>query len=175
MGNGMRKKHIRYSEGQWFAIPLRNGNYALGIIVRGSYKTKGGLGYFFGPTYVDIPSEKDISGKKPEDAILIRWFGDLGIISGRWPLIQNTRSFNRGEWPIPKFGRKFPLILDKGIVVEYGETPEGIQQAIRETAVDVEKIIGLPEDGMSMDGSIEIKLTKLLELKASNESNKEDN
>lgn len=53
--NKMQTEHIKYSEGQWFAIPLNNGGYALGIIVRGSYKTKGGLGYFFGPRYEDIP------------------------------------------------------------------------------------------------------------------------
>ena len=42
----MGRKHIRYNEGQWFGVPLRKGGYAIGIIVRGSYKTKGGLGYF---------------------------------------------------------------------------------------------------------------------------------
>ena len=36
-----RKKHIKYSEGQWFAVPLKSGGYALGIIARGSHKVKG--------------------------------------------------------------------------------------------------------------------------------------
>lgn len=33
-----------YREGQWFAVPLRDGGYALGVIVRGGYETAGGLG-----------------------------------------------------------------------------------------------------------------------------------
>jgi len=162
MEDDLNQKHIRYSEGQWFAVPLRKDGYALGIIVRGSYKTKVGLGYFFGPKYSEIPESKDTLEKHREDAILIGWFGDLGIITGRWPLIQSTRTFNREEWPIPKFGKKFPLPIGKGIIVEFGENIEGIRQTIREIPVDEEKIIGLPEDGISMGGAIEIQLTNLL-------------
>jgi hypothetical protein len=66
----LRQKHTRYSEGQWFTVPLRKGSYALGIIVRGSYKTKGGLGYFFGPQYAEIPGDKQTWEKHPEDAII---------------------------------------------------------------------------------------------------------
>jgi hypothetical protein len=167
----LRRKFIRYPEGQWFAVPLRQGGYALGIIVRGSSKTKGGLGYFFGPKYVEVPVDEETWNKLPEDAILVGWFGDLGIASCQWPLIQSTRPFSRDEWPIPKFGRKFPPLMvmgtlygtGKGIIVEFGENPEGVQQAIRETPVDEEKIAGLPEDCLMMGGSVEIRLTRLLD------------
>jgi hypothetical protein len=73
----IKQVHIRYREGQWFAIPLRKEGYALGIIVRGCYKTKGGLGYFFGPKYAEIPNDEATWEKKPEEAILIARFGDL--------------------------------------------------------------------------------------------------
>lgn len=158
----MKQKHIRYSEGQWFAVPLRNGGYALGIIVRGSYKTKGGLGYFFGPKYSEIPTYKSILEKNPDEAILITWFGDFGIINGSWPLIQNSRSFSRAEWSLPKFGRKISLLPDKGYIVEYEENKEGAWKVFREVPVDFQDISGLPEDIMMGGGSVEIKLTKLL-------------
>lgn len=113
----MMNKAIKYNEGQWFAVPLRNSGYALGIIVRGNYRTKGGLGYFFGPRYDQIPNNEETLKKKPEEALLVTQFGDLGIINGRWPILKSTRLFSKEEWPIPKFGSTNPLIPGKAFVV----------------------------------------------------------
>ncbi len=158
----MRKKHVKYNEGQWFAVPLRDGGYALGIIVRGSYKTKGGLGYFFGPKYQDLPGDVETWNKQAADAILVAWFGDLGIIEGKWPLIASTRPFRRQEWPVPKFGRIDALVPEKGWLVEYDQEDTGLGEVIRETRCRAEDIAHLPEDVVSGAGAIEIKLTKLL-------------
>ena len=158
----MKQKHIRYSEGQWFAIPLRNGGYALGIIVIGSYKTKGGLGYFFGPKYLEIPDDKAILEKQPGDAILVAIFGDLGIINGNWPLIQSSRPFSKEEWPIPKFGMKISLVQRKGFIREYKQNEAGDLILHRETVVAEEDILNLPTDSIMGGGAIEIKLTNLL-------------
>jgi hypothetical protein len=160
----MEKKKVRkYNEGQWFGIPLRQGGYALGIIVRGSYKTKGGLGYFFGPKYARIPDENDTIEKKKDDAVLISWFGDLGIINGNWPLIGSSHQFSRDEWPIPIFGREISLIPNRGMIIEYEDNPKGEWRVQKETPVDLKEITGLPVDGFLGGGVIEIKLTKLLE------------
>jgi hypothetical protein len=158
----MRKNPIRYSEGQWFAVPLRKGGYALGIIVRGSYKTKGGLGYFFGPSYSEVPNDEATWRKIPEEAILITRFGDLGIIDGRWPLIRSSRPFSRGEWPIPKFGSKVSLLPNKGLIREYDHNDRGEWKLIREIPVDLKDIAGLPEDVSMGGGAVEIRLTELL-------------
>lgn len=159
-----RKKHIKYSEGQWFAVPLKDGGYALGIIVRGSYKTKGGLGYFFGPRYESVPDEQETWRKQPSDAVLIAWFGDLGIIWGNWPLIPSTRPFRRGEWPVPKFKRIDAIKPEKGWLVEYDQEIGGITELlpVRETYCDTENLKGLPDDGVDGYEAIEIVLTRLL-------------
>lgn len=157
-----RKKHIKYSEGQWFAVPLKDGGYALGIIVRGSYKTRGGLGYFFGPRYERVPDEAETWNKRPEDAIYITWFGDLGIIWGRWPLIPSTRPFRREEWPVPKFHRIDSLNPNKGWLVEYRQDDDGRGLPERETYVDIKDIAHLPRDATAGAGAVEITLTKIL-------------
>ncbi len=159
----MRRKQIRYSEGQWFAVPLRKGGYAIGIIVRGSYKTKGGIGYFFGPKYPNLPKDPDTWEKKPDEAILITQFGDLGILNGNWPIIQSTRPFSKEEWPIPKFGKNISLLPEKGFIREYGEDQSGELVLIRESVVDVHEINGLPKDGSLGGGAVEIRLTQLLD------------
>jgi hypothetical protein len=159
----MGRKRIRYDEGQWFAVPLRRGGYALGIIVRGNYRTKGGLGYFFGPRYDELPSDQATWDKNPEEAILITRFGDLGIIRGDWPLLQSTRPFLRIEWPIPKFGKKVSLLPGKAFVREYDQSETGKWILVRETVVDEKDIIGLPEDSASGGGAVEIELTEILD------------
>ena len=158
----MCKRHIKYDEGQWFAVPLKDGGYALGIIVRGSYKTKGGLGYFFGPRYPDIPDDTATWAKQTSDAILITWFGDLGIIEGRWPLIPSTRPFRREEWPVPKFARIDAVDPSIGRLVEYDQETSGLESPIRETVRPAQDLVGLPRDVDAGAGAVEIKLTKLL-------------
>lgn len=143
-------------------MPLKDGGYALGVIVRGSYKTKGGLGYFFGPKYAEIPDEQETWLKNPSDAILIAWFGDLGIIWGKWPLIPSGRPFRREEWPVPKFRNIDPLNLNKGWLVEYRQESNGLELPIRRIYCDVKDLVGLPEDGDWGYEAIETVLTKLL-------------
>jgi hypothetical protein len=159
----MNRNHIKYNEGQWFAIPLRTSGYGLGIIVRGSYKTKGGLGYFFGPKYGNLPGEETTCQKDSREAVLIAKFGDLGIITGRWPLIQSSSPFSREEWPVPKFGIAASLMPNKGIIREYDLNDFRHQRLISEIVVDIKEIVGLPEDVEMGGGAIEIRLTKLLE------------
>jgi hypothetical protein len=159
----MSKKHLKYNEGQWFAIPLRNGGFAIGIVVRGSYKTKGGLGYFFGPKYEEIPGDEETLEKDPQESTLIAQFGDLGIITGSWPLIKSSRSFTKEDWPIPKFGSPNPLVPQKAFIREYKQNNSGSLVLIRETVVDAKEIAGMPIDSLMGGGSIEIRLTNLLE------------
>jgi hypothetical protein len=93
----MAKYSIRYKEGQWFAAPLRTSRFALGIVVRGSYRNGICLEYFFGPVYSEVPDMGITLVKKPNDAILITRFGDRGITTGEWPLIESLRLFSREE------------------------------------------------------------------------------
>ncbi len=159
----MNDKMIRYSEGQWFAVPLRTNGYALGIIVRGSSKTKGGLGYFFGPKYHEIPNDKDTWEKNSVDAVLITEFGDLGIIKGDWPLIKSTRPFSRKDWPVPKFGMEVPFPPGKGFIREYEYDNLGKRTLVKQIAVDANEIKDLPKDSIMFGGFIEITLTNILD------------
>lgn len=163
LGDNMGQKHIKYNEGQWFAVPLRDGGYALGIIVRGSYRTRGGLGYFFGPKYEDVPKWTETYAKNKDNPILICHFGDLGIIRGQWPLIQSSAPFNRNDWPVPLFHRVLPLPEGKAVIVEYRQESSGLEAPIREKiTTNTDEIRNLPEDGLFGSGAVEILLTKML-------------
>lgn len=157
-------KKIKYTEGQWFAVPLRTNGYGIGIIVRGEYKTKGGLGYFFGPKYLEIPNGQDTFTKTKDNSALICIFGDLGIINGEWPLIQNGKPFHRDEWPVPKFHQLTPLRPGKAVVVEYSQDSMDMLRPLREIVVPVTPdILALPSDGDSGYVAVEIKLTRRID------------
>jgi hypothetical protein len=158
----MIKKRVRFSEGQWFGVPLRTGGYAIGIVARGDNKSIC-LGYFFGPKYQQIPDALDTMEKDPKDAILVTRFGDLGITRGSWPLINSNRPFSRENWPIPKFGMKISPTFDKGFLRQLEFDERGRWNLLHETLVDLKEIENLPEDSMMGGGAVEIHLTKLLD------------
>jgi hypothetical protein len=47
-------ENIKYREGDWFAVPLRNGGFAVGLVARANPKAAL-LGYFFGPKTKGYP------------------------------------------------------------------------------------------------------------------------
>jgi hypothetical protein len=95
-----------YRESDWFAVPLRGGGYAAGIIARAMPRKEDVLlGYFFGPRRDTIPTLDELSARSASDAALVERFGDLGILDGTWPLVGHTDRWNRGAWPTPAFGR----------------------------------------------------------------------
>jgi len=154
-------KHIKYEEGQWFVVPLRDGTYCIGIIVRGNYHTRGGLGYFFDKKYFTVPMADETYLMSKDNAILICKFGDLGIIHGEWPLINNGKPFLREEWPVPVFHRVFPLKDNTAVIVEYDQNINGVERPLRETLTRLtEDILKLPKDMLFGSGAVEIELTR---------------
>lgn len=153
----MRKN---YREGDWFAVPLRKGGFAAGIVAR-SMPDDGGvtLGYFFGPGWADVPPLPELLTLKPSDAILVRRFGDLGLIEGSWPLIGGMAEWDRSMWPIPHFGR-FESLTDRAFEVIYDDDDPSL--VIRETLTEKDELFSLPVDRLSGSGAIEIVLTRRL-------------
>jgi hypothetical protein len=155
-------KRIKYSEGQWFAVPLHNGGFALGILARANPRAKVGLGYFFGRRFSHLPTAEDTRELVSSDAILIARFGDLGIVEGKWPLVKGGKPFHRQDWPVPKFARIDLLNSERGVLVEYESDGSWTAQPIRETPSPASDLINLPLDGMFGSVAIEAKLTHLL-------------
>jgi hypothetical protein len=151
-----RAQWQRYSEGDWFAVPLRNGGYAPGVVAR---RATGGilLGYFFGPRRASIPPVNEVVQAAANDAVLVERFGDLGIIQHEWHIIGLTPNWNRDSWPVPHFVRKDPLSGDL-YIVEYSDS----LQELCCMKVFQSDAIALPQDGIAGYGAVEIQLTKLL-------------
>jgi hypothetical protein len=100
----------RYAEGDWFAVPLRSGGYAVGVIARlsNSRGANTALGYFFAPRIDPLPKLDQVERLKPADSILVRRFGDLGLHNGTWPIVGHSSQWRREDWPVPVFAVRLP-------------------------------------------------------------------
>jgi hypothetical protein len=91
-----------YADGDWFAIPLRFGLFAVGRAV--AVDARGAiLGYFFGRFYERQPGAADILGLSPGDADIIGVCDQHGLRSGEWPLIGRRGGWDPRPWEIPVF------------------------------------------------------------------------
>jgi len=96
---------LPYREGTWFAVPLRSGGFGTGIIARSTRFGRVVFGYFFGPRLNEPALLADVATLRPERAALVVRFGDLALIEGAWPIIGESPSWRREEWPMPDFVR----------------------------------------------------------------------
>ncbi len=154
------KAKLPYKEGDWIAVPLRHGGYAIGIIARARKGGKALIGYFFGPLHETMPTMDDTKGLKPSDAVLISNFGDFGLINGQWSVMGHSAPWNRADWPNPVFVRRDSL-TGKPSKVYYAEDDPNCE--IKEQKCSEAEAGSLPEDCVSGYGAVEIKLTKFFE------------
>jgi hypothetical protein len=148
-----------YQEGDWFAVPLREGGFAVGVIARAN--PRGALlGYFFGPHHREIPDLEEAANLRPEDAVLVGKFGHLGLTQGKWPILGQLNPWDRTKWPMPVFVR-YEELTGRTFLVFYDADDPATVLAERQTeSVAAEQN---PKDGLMGAGYVEIVLTKRLQ------------
>jgi hypothetical protein len=152
----MNRQRLPYAEGNWFAVPLRNGGYARGVIARADGRGKA-LGYFFGPRMPEVPRSDGLETLRSRDAVLVALFGDLGFLRGEWPVIGKVTSWQRGEWPLPTFVR-----VDANAGKAWETTyDEDTLKCIAERVCSPALATVHPYDALYGYGAVEIELTKL--------------
>lgn len=129
--------------GDWFAVPLRDGGWCVGVVSRGRRGVL--VCYFFGPKRTRLPQMSDVSALRPADADLIAKVGDLSLSRGEWPILGRLASWSASDWPIPVFAR-FEELTGRYLRVSYDdEDPTKVQS---EQAVSQSEAKSLPEDGL---------------------------
>jgi hypothetical protein len=149
---------IAAKEGDWFAVPLREGGFAVGVVARTNQK--GGMfGYFFGPKRAEVPALEDVAGLAPADAVLVGTFGDLGLIRGTWPLLGPCPHWERDRWPMPPLIR-YEELTGRSFRVYYAD--DDPNHVIREEQIPPGATRDGPEDGLMGAGFVEKRLTRVL-------------
>ncbi len=154
----MARRKLSYAEGDWVAVPLRSGGYAVGLVARADGRG-GAVGYFFGPRLKTPPSPGSLDRLRPGDAILIEIFGDLGLMEGEWPVIGPHSKWIREHWPLPAFGR-IDEFAGTALRIEYDEVT---LEEVGNKPISVQEASQLPRDGLAGSGDVEIRLTKMID------------
>lgn len=148
----------KYREGDWFAVPLREGGFGIGIVARAN--ADGALlGYFFGPLRVETPNLCDVAVLKSGDAVLVGKFGHLGITQGKWPVLGRVDDWDRAEWSMPVFVR-YEELTGRTFKVFYDDNDPN--RVLREEQVLPGSAEQGPKDGLMGAGFVEKVLTTLL-------------
>jgi hypothetical protein len=150
---------LPYQEGSVFAIPLRRGGYAIGVVARTSVRGKILLAYFFGPARETIPSLDAVQKLLPQDALRVARVGDLSLMDKTWPIIGQLRSWRREEWPMPPFVRRDD-ITKKAWRVQYADTDAN--RVASEKEMNYQQVSEFERDAVLGAGAAEIVMTKML-------------
>lgn len=145
-------------EGDWFAVPLREGGWAVGVVSRAN--PEGVLfGYFFGPRHTEVPVLDDVVSLTTADAVLVGKFGYLGLRKGNWPILGRLSGWDRTTWPLPALvrceeltGRSFKVVYDD----------HDPNKLLREEPIAAGVPEQGPKDGLMGAGFVEKVLTSAL-------------
>lgn len=148
---------LPYSEGTWFEVPLRQGGVAVGLVTRASIEGKVVLCYFFGPSRSAVPKLAELERLKSYEAVLVARVGDLSIIRGDWPIIGQSTSWKRLDWPVPPFVRRDDLGRRAWVVQYTDDDPNVIAYEN-----PVQYGCKLERDSVFGSGAVELLLTKML-------------
>jgi hypothetical protein len=151
-------KTLPYQEGTWFAMPLRQGGYAIGMIARMAPRGRIVLAYFFGPKWDIIPALGFAEGLQSKDAVNCLRIGDLGLIDGSWHVLGVLPNWNRQAWPMPTLVRRDELSKRAWRSVYSDSDPSKLT---REEPIPYEGC-ELERDALYGYGAAELLLTKLL-------------
>jgi len=149
----------QYSEGDWFAVPLREGGFGIGVVARANPDGVL-LGYFFGPRRDFPPSVDEVTDLKATDAVLVRKFGHLGLAQGKWPIVGRAPGWDRDDWPMPVFVR-YEEVTGRSFRVFYEDSDPN--KLVREEQVEPGAAEQGPKDGLLGAGAVEKVLTTQLQ------------
>ena len=136
---------LPYSEGDVFGVPLESGDWALGVVSRAAPGGSVLIGHFFGPRRDALPDLRDLPQLRPEDAVAVERFGDLGLCDGSWPVLGPAQGWRREAWPAPAFRR---VDVVSGAVRKIVYDDDDPAEVIASERVAADEAEGLPNDGV---------------------------
>jgi hypothetical protein len=115
------------------------------------------FGYFFGPECERVPDSRAVMLHRPQGAVWRGMLGALGLINGAWPVIGQSVTWSREDWPLPEFVR-VDALAGRAWKVTYSDD----LNRVSETECDPCLAQSHPDDGVYGYGAVEIVLTRLL-------------
>lgn len=151
-------KLLPYREGTWFALPLKGGGYAVGMVARMAPAGRIILAYLFGPKHGTLPTLAEVERLRAPDAIRRLRTGDLGLVNENWHVIGQAVHWEREAWPMPSFIRRADLLKRAWRATYFDADPGKLE---REESIPYDTP-DLESDSLYGYGATEMLMTKLL-------------
>lgn len=148
----------KYSEGDWFTVPLGRDELAVGLVARRPKRGTLCLSYFFGPSRRDVPGAEELKKLKATDGVLVCRIKDAALHRGLWRVCGSRERWRHKDWPMPSFLRKEGL-SGRAIRVEYDQ--DNLTTPAREVEATTADMT-LPEDIVYDDRRLATTLATLL-------------
>ena len=136
---------LPYAEGDVFGVPLETGEWALGVVSRAAPEGRVLIGHFFGPRREALPETSELPALRPEDAVAVERFCDLGLVDGSWPVLGPAEGWRREDWPAPAF-RRVDVVSGAVRRIVYDDADPF--QVVASERVAPDAAGGLPNDGV---------------------------
>jgi hypothetical protein len=109
-----------------------------------------------------MPSLAESEGYSTRDAVYVGRFYDDALISGRWPTIRSSSTWERNDWPMPEFHRRdSQSFAGQSFALQYSEDkPEHLLMR-REISLEDEARFP-PDDGMLAPERLEYLVAEIL-------------
>ena len=156
-----KKYRINYTLGDCFALPLREGGFARGVVAR--MDGKGCVfGYLYGPR-IDNAADLTVDpGWQAKHCLFSCMFGDLGLVTHEWTVLGLFPNWKPDDWPMPEFVR----YNDDRSMAFVSKYDEKTFKCVREMKIPSSEACDptLLPDGLWGYGAVEIRLTALLRM-----------
>lgn len=149
---------LPFSEGTWFALPLRSGGFAVGVVARTPAQGEVIVADLFGPKRSAVPPLAELASLQPKGALRVIRVGDLGLVDGSWPMIGQAPRWRREEWRIPAYVRRDELGRKTWRVVYSDSHPN---EVVSEEEVSYDAT-GMERDAVFGAGAAELLMTRLV-------------
>jgi len=151
-----RRWKLNYTEGACFLVTLEGGGFARGVVAR--HNRRGVVfGYFFGPPLTSV-EEATTDDLRPERAVLRGMFGDLFILQGKWPILEQVKNWVPKEWPMPPLVR----VDDAARRATLSYYDDRTFRGLREEEVPLSAVKLYPYDSTMGAGAAELCVARLL-------------
>jgi hypothetical protein len=144
--------------GDWFAVPLPDGTWAAGRVVR--KEAWAFLGYYFGPRLRQQPTLADVQHLTAQDAVKVSNSDIYLVTSGICPILGGRNNWDPSDWPVPLFSRNEPQSENYFLCSLPDYQPLTAREKCQPTSL--EEYLRFPFVGISFSGAVTNGLNSLL-------------
>lgn len=91
----MTTRNRKFDDGDWFAVPLAPGEYAVGMLVRAPRGKPHVAAHFFAGRWSGVPALSDIPFTSPGQAVSTHIVSNRALRTGEWPVIGRRADWSR--------------------------------------------------------------------------------